>query len=74
MIEEIRKIKYGSSEYFDSVRLREKILRKPLGLAFTKDFLQQDKTQFHIGAFDKNKNLHWKKVLARLFYTPEKPP
>ncbi len=53
----IREIKYGSPEYLVSVKLRDKILRKPLGLVFTDEFLQQDKSQFHIAAFDNNENL-----------------
>lgn len=47
----IRQIEYKSEEYFESLRLREKILRKPLGMVFTADFLQGDKDDFHLCAF-----------------------
>jgi len=41
-MQEIKQIKYNSSEYFSAVVLRDEILRKPLGIVFTKQFLQQD--------------------------------
>ncbi len=47
-------IEYNSEEYKKSVKLRDKILRKPLGLFFTEDFLAQDKHQINIGCFLKN--------------------
>lgn len=42
-MQEIKQIKYNSTEYFKSIELRNEILRKPLGLVFTKEFLQKDK-------------------------------
>jgi len=45
-------IKYNSDDYKKSVELRDIVLRKPLGLVFTEEFLAQDETQIHIGAFE----------------------
>ena len=44
-------IAYGSAEQLQSVELRRKILRKPLGLDFTKEDLIDDDKQIHIGCF-----------------------
>ncbi|MBN2663879.1 MAG: GNAT family N-acetyltransferase [Bacteroidales bacterium] len=51
----VKEIIFGSIEYNKSIDLRDEILRKPLGLAFTSEFLQQDKDQFHIAAFEGDK-------------------
>ena len=45
-------IEHGSPEYSKMVRLRDEILRKPLGLAFSRDELEKEKTDILIGAFD----------------------
>lgn len=50
----IKEIYFDTDEYNKSVILRDKILRKPLGLVFTEEFLADDKFQFHIGAFINN--------------------
>ncbi|MEN8137911.1 MAG: GNAT family N-acetyltransferase [Bacteroidota bacterium] len=47
----IKEIEYNSDEYIASVDLRDKILRKPIGLKFTEEFLAKDVRDFHIGAF-----------------------
>ena len=52
---EIKQIKYQSPEYKQSLNLRNKILRKPLGMVFTDNFLQHDAEDFIIGLFEKNK-------------------
>lgn len=52
----IQIINFGSLQYLQSVDLRYRILRKPLNLVFTQEFLLQDKYQHHIAAFD-NKQL-----------------
>lgn len=51
----VKEIFFGTSEYNKSVELRDEILRKPLGLVFSSEFLLQDKDQFHIAAFDEGK-------------------
>ncbi len=49
---EIKIVGYGSELYQESVRLREKILRLPLGMRFTPQVLEQDKHCIHIIAVD----------------------
>jgi GNAT superfamily N-acetyltransferase len=43
---------YGSPEYRQMVKLRDEILRKPLGLGFTEQELQSEKDNMLIGAFE----------------------
>ncbi|HEU4574576.1 MAG TPA: GNAT family N-acetyltransferase [Chitinophagaceae bacterium] len=45
-------IDHGSKEYMQMVKLRDDILRKPLGLGFTPDELEEEKDNMLIGAFD----------------------
>ena len=47
-----KRIKFNSSDYKQSIILRDKILRKPLGLMYSQDFLQAEKNQIHLGLFD----------------------
>jgi len=51
----IRQIEFNSAEYNQSIELRDKILRKPLGMVYTTDFLAAEKDQYHIAAFDNEK-------------------
>lgn len=50
----IKEIAYTSEEYEKEIALRDKILRKPLGLKFTDEFLSQDKYNIHFAAYIKN--------------------
>lgn len=45
-------IEHGTPEYQKMVKLREDILRKPLGLGFTTNELEQEKSNMLIGAFE----------------------
>lgn len=45
-------IDYETPEYQQMVKMREEILRKPLGIAFTKEELEKDINNILIGAFD----------------------
>ena len=45
-------IEHGSPEYRLMVKLRDDILRKPLGLTFAPDELEHEKENILIGAFD----------------------
>lgn len=45
-------IEHGSPEYQLMVKLRDDILRKPLGLTFAPDELEHEKENILIGAFD----------------------
>ena len=47
----IRTIEYGSCEYHDMVALRDRILRRPLGLAFSEEYLRQEISDVLIGGF-----------------------
>ena len=44
----LRIVEYDSPKYFEATTLREDILRKPLGLGFKKEELEQDKNHIHI--------------------------
>ena len=48
----LRIIDHGSREYDQMVELRLEILRKPLGLRFPSEELQQEKEDILLGAFD----------------------
>jgi predicted GNAT family N-acyltransferase len=50
-------IDHGSREYHQMVQLRNEILRRPLGLQFTPDELEQEKEEILIGAFEEEKML-----------------
>lgn len=50
-------IDHGSVEYQQMVRLRNDILRKPLGLQFTPEELEKEKDEILIGAFEEDKML-----------------
>ena len=45
-------IDHGTAEYDHMVRLRDEILRKPLGLTFTKEELDKEKNNLHIAAYE----------------------
>lgn len=50
-------IDHGSSEYQQMVKLRDTVLRKPLGLSFTPEDLEKEKDNMLIGAFDDERML-----------------
>ena len=41
-------IQYGSKQYEEAIALRDEVLRKPLGLAYTKEQLEQEKDSYHL--------------------------
>ncbi|MBS1633348.1 MAG: GNAT family N-acetyltransferase, partial [Bacteroidetes bacterium] len=45
-------IDHGTAEYRQMVKLRDDILRKPLGLSFSETELEEEKDNMFIGAFD----------------------
>jgi N-acetylglutamate synthase-like GNAT family acetyltransferase len=53
----LKQIDHGSKEYQQMVNLRMEILRKPLGLGFTKEELEQEKDDILIAAFEEDKML-----------------
>ncbi len=44
---ECKRLEYGSPEQLESIELREEVLRKPIGLRFSKEELEEDE-QFHL--------------------------
>lgn len=46
-----REVAYHSPEWFRAVELREDILRKPMGLSFSKEELNEEEHHFHIAGF-----------------------
>lgn len=51
----IREIAFGSKEYEDAVRLRDEVLRKPLGLKFSAEELSKEGDSYHFAAFNDEK-------------------
>jgi len=50
-------IDHGTAEYMQMVKLRDEILRKPLGLSFTKEELEKEKNNLHIVAYEDERML-----------------
>lgn len=50
-------IDHGTSEYRQMIKLRDDLLRKPLGLGFTEEELEKEKDNMLIGAFDDDRML-----------------
>lgn len=50
-------IDHGSAEYMQMVKLRDDILRKPLGLTFTQEELESEKDNMLIAAFEEERIL-----------------
>ena len=48
----LKLIDHGGVEYRKMVDLRDKILRKPIGLGFTEDELEKEKDEILIGSYD----------------------
>ena len=53
----LKQIDFGSTEYDLMVQLRLNILRKPLGLFFTKEELEKERHDILIAAFDEDEML-----------------
>ena len=50
-------IDYGTSDYREMVRLRDEILRRPLGLSFTQEELEKEQGNLMMAALDDGKML-----------------
>ena len=48
---ELRSVDFDSKEYRATVSLRDKILRKPLGMVFSPDFLARESEDFHLAGY-----------------------
>ena len=53
----LKMIDYGTQEYNQMIQLRMEMLRKPLGLTFTKEDLEKEKDDVLMGAFEDDKIL-----------------
>ncbi len=53
----LKQIDHGSNAYQQMVQLRMEILRKPLGLSFTREELDNEKNDILVAAFDEDKIL-----------------
>ena len=53
----LKQIDHGSKEYHQMVKLRNEILRRPLGLSYSPDELAREKEDILIGAFDDDEML-----------------
>jgi ribosomal protein S18 acetylase RimI-like enzyme len=60
-------IDHGTAEYRQMVKLRDDILRKPLGLRFTEDELEAEKDNLLIAAFEEER------ILGCCMLVEEKP-
>jgi predicted GNAT family N-acyltransferase len=49
---QVRQIQFGADEYKEELKLRDRVLRKPLGLNLFDENLAKEVNDFHIGAFD----------------------
>lgn len=50
-----RRIKHGSKEYKEELKLRDKILRRPIGLDLFAEDLTEENNDVHIGVFTEDK-------------------
>jgi predicted GNAT family N-acyltransferase len=50
-------IDHGTAEYEQMLKLRDDILRKPLGLTFSNDELEKEKSNLHIAAYEDDQML-----------------
>jgi predicted GNAT family N-acyltransferase len=50
----VKQVLHNSKDYWELVRLRDEILRKPLNFAFTKEELLAEDKQIHFGIFQDN--------------------
>ena len=53
----LKQIDHGTKEYQQMIKLRNEILRRPLGLSYTDDELAKEKEDILIGAFDDDEML-----------------
>jgi GNAT superfamily N-acetyltransferase len=48
----VRHIEYGSSDHQQMIRLRDELLRAPLGLTFSAGYIEQERTDILLGVFE----------------------
>ncbi len=52
-----QEIPFGSPLFDEALRLRDEVLRKPLGLSFSPEQIIEEIDQIHLGAYDDDYNL-----------------
>lgn len=62
----LSQIKFGTEEHTQTIELRNKILRDPIGLEFTDQDLEDEKQAVHIGCFDDVRQT----LIGCCFFTP----
>ncbi|WP_291725806.1 GNAT family N-acetyltransferase [Bernardetia sp.] len=62
---EFKVIEHNSKEYWDTVHLRELVLRQPLGMRFSSEELELENSSYHIAAFDENH-----KIIGAAMFVP----
>lgn len=50
-------IEHNSKEYWDTVHLRELVLRQPLGMRFSKEELELEAESYHIAVYDEKEEI-----------------
>ncbi len=65
---EFKVIEHNSKEYWDTVHLRELVLRQPLGMRFSAEELELENNSYHIAAYDENH-----KIVGAAMFVPLSP-
>lgn len=65
--QEIREIAFGSANYESATAMRDRILRRPLGLAFSLVDLEKEHAYRHFGLFESNT------LIATVMVVPRSP-
>jgi predicted GNAT family N-acyltransferase len=61
----VKQVLHNSKEYWELVRLRNEVLRKPLNLEFSKEELLSEDRQIHFGIFQNEKALACMVLVAK---------
>ncbi|WP_338815609.1 GNAT family N-acetyltransferase (plasmid) [Bernardetia sp. Wsw4-3y2] len=62
---EFRVIEHNSKDYWDTVHLRELVLRQPLGMRFSSEELELENNSYHIAVYDETK-----KIIGAAMFVP----
>ena len=62
---EFRVIEHNSKDYWDTVHLRELVLRQPLGMRFSAEELELENNSYHIAVYDESH-----KIIGTAMFVP----
>ncbi len=62
---EFRVIEHNSKDYWDTVHLRELVLRQPLGMRFSSEELELENNSYHIAVYDETH-----KIIGAAMFVP----